>query len=253
MNREGIKFLLLVAAILLVSAPAGAATITLLDTQDTGYSSDSGTRNAKSVGKNQYMNVDYWGNGSTPRRALVQWDLSSIPAGSTVTSAVVTVFGLDNPNGRHFSAYALTSAWTEGYGMSNGGPGTGHVASGANWDYSAIETLTPWTTPGGDYDVASRVQFVGSSFAMNPDITTIANAWVNGTANDGITILTDDTTYARTVMYTRDYGYPDNGQDRASPGAKAPQLVITYTPAPEPATMSLLVLGGLGLIARKRR
>ena len=256
------KPLLVVAACLLMATCAQAApvTVTMYATQDVGYSAgDTGTGN---TGKDGYMNADLgWGG----RRFIVQWDLSSIPVGSTITSAVAKIHRLDTVIGQQFSVYALSEVWTEGYGMSNGGPGVGHVASGANWKYREIENSLEWSTLGGSYDASTRVQFTGEetleatgmgTWAMRPDVTAIVQSWVNGTrANDGL-IFTYDGGYAgRMAMLQRDYGYPDDGQDRPGPGIRAPHLEITYTapPVPEPATMSLLALGGLAALIRRGR
>jgi len=261
MKRAGLTILLPIAAVLLVSVlPAGAATVTLLASADSGLAAGQGTGTASS-GKYGFENADVL-SGNGERRILVKWDLSSLPSGAVISNAQVNVYrysAADATDGKAFSAYKVTSAWTEGYGMSNGGYGAGHVASGANWTYSMIETLTPWTTPGGDIDVSSRVQFtgatvmdpiLGANFGMQPVITAIAQSWL--TSNNGLIIASDETSYVRHAMRSRDYGYPDDGQDRVAPGTWSPQLVLTYE-VPEPMTMSVLALGGLGLIARRRR
>src|SRR5262245_38870586 len=89
--RKGIA-----AASMLLAAAATAsraATVTLGTSQDnTLYGSTTG---ALSNGHGQYMFVGKTAqSGGSPtnlRRALVQFDVSGIPAGSTITSAVLTL------------------------------------------------------------------------------------------------------------------------------------------------------------------
>lgn len=259
MKRAGLT-IIVVGALLAITAPAGATLVTLLDTADNGIAAASATGNS---GKYGFANADNLSSNGT-RRFLAQWDLSSIPAGAVITSAQMNVYrysSTDATDGKLFSVYRMTTAWTEGHGMSNGSYPVGVTPDGSTWTQAAKETSTLWTTAGGDFDVASRVQFTGATvmdpinaanFGWQPNVTAIVQAWVNGTANDGLIVCSDETSYQRHAMRTRDYGYPDNGLDRPTPSVFAPQLVIDYT-VPEPMTMSLLALGGLGLLAKKRR
>ena len=61
--------------------------------------------------------------------ALLYWDISAIPAGSTIESASVTVY-VENVTDATpgFDMYAMTQAWTEGTGN---GTATG---DGATWN-----------------------------------------------------------------------------------------------------------------------
>ena len=72
--------------------------------------------------------------------ALLYWDISAIPAGSTVESAAVTVY-VENVTDATpgFDMYAMTQAWTEGTGN---GSATG---DGATWN--TYNGSTAW--PGG--------------------------------------------------------------------------------------------------------
>jgi hypothetical protein len=243
----------MMTALALSMAAHGGETVTLLATEDVGISvSGTGTGN---TGKYGYMNADVL-SGNGDRRLFVLWDLSDIPARSKIDHAQVKIFRFsltDATDDKPFSVYRVTSRWTEGYGTSNGNPGAGFYASGANGENRMIEgadgygegdpldTDDPlrWETAGGDYDANSRVQFTGATvndpvtaanFGMLPVITAIVQDWVDGVAtNYGIIIRSDETAYQRHAMRSRDFGYPDDGQPRPAPGLYAPQLIVEYS------------------------
>jgi predicted CXXCH cytochrome family protein len=80
-------------------------------------------------------------------RALLYFDLSSIPAGATIQHAELVLWG--NMSKTYTGAYLLypaTRAWNEGSGL--GGPNSALVngATWLQWSYG-----NNWTAPGGDY------------------------------------------------------------------------------------------------------
>lgn len=225
------RLLLTVVFIAAFAAAAPAQTVTLLCTADAGYAGEGDANN----GKYGYMNADL---GFGMRRLVVQWDLSSIPLGARIRSAQVNIFRLDSTDGKPFSAYRITSRWSEGHGMGNGSYPAGMTPDGVSWIHRLKENQTTWRTPGGDYDPDSRVSFTGAgvrdpvtgvNFGMQPNIKDIVQSWVSGvSSNFGIIIISEETVYQRHAMLTRDNGYPDNGEDRPTPGRYAPQLVVEY-------------------------
>jgi hypothetical protein len=77
-------------------------------------------------------------------RPLLEFDLSSIPAGVKLIDAVLELYQkAPSTNGGPVGAYRVTSDWVEG--TSSGGNG-----AGANWNER--DTGLPWSTPGGDID-----------------------------------------------------------------------------------------------------
>ena len=125
-------------------------------------------------------------------RGLVQFDLHSVPQGSTVNSATLSMYALYGANGAPSSGtihtYRVTRAWTTGSGYS------GCTGDGATW-YESVGG-TNWTTPGGDFDLTADG---GSTIAGNEsaqwhtfDVAAIAQRWANGSAPDlGILLVTD--------------------------------------------------------------
>lgn len=249
-----------------VSEAWATTTVTLLASQDSCVSKDDGGQ----VGLYGFMNADIGGLG-TERRILMQWDLSGIPSNAVILSAQANVYRYssnDDTTGSPFKVYRLTQSWVEGWGAANGLPVSGHTAAGVTWGYrDCSDPLSAWTNPGGDFDEASQIHFSGATvfdpvnganFGMQPVITDIVQSWVNGTnPNYGILIMTDEGVFHRHAMRAREYGISvGNGSNTGPcpdgiPGVFAPQLVITYTP--EPATLSLLALGGLAALSRRRR
>ena len=72
-------------------------------------------------------------------RGLIKFDLTGIPAGSTITSAKLCLYSSSEAivtgDTGYYGAYRVTTAWTE---------------SGSTWNSS--DTGVPWTSPGGDFE-----------------------------------------------------------------------------------------------------
>jgi hypothetical protein len=130
-------------------AAQAATTIVLNAVSDNSiYSEDS----TLSDGAGPFIWVGQINNGGN-RRALVRFDLSSVPPDVVVTGARLRIFmSRTRGQGREIGAYRLTASWGEG--TSNAGAaGTGDAASPADatWQYRFFGAQTPWTTPGGDF------------------------------------------------------------------------------------------------------
>lgn len=141
---------------------------------DTTLRSDAATSN---FGNNVLLQVD----GQPDYAALLKWDLSSIPAGSTVTAATLT-FRVTDESSSSYDFYALNRAWTE---------------SGATWGQTG--TGTAWGTAGAAQGSTDRgTQSLGKITAASPGTLTVTlNAagiakvqeWIgNPAANYGIVI-----------------------------------------------------------------
>ena len=147
--------------------------------------------------------------GSAARRGIIQFDLSSIPVGANVSSAILSLWtgsGLTNVN---MSIHRVTRTWTE---------------AGSTWN--TYDGSNNWTTAGGDYDAAADANATPSSTTAgtqtNWTITSLVQEWVDGTANNGMI-----------VKLTTESGNTTGHLFRSSDNADAatrPKLVITYTP-----------------------
>lgn len=205
--------------------------------------------------------------GSLRRRALLRFDLSAIPPGSTVNSAQFSLSLNRVPPGMlpavNFSLQPMNAPWGEGSSDAGepGGNGTPATAGDPTWTQRVFPS-TPWVVAGGDFSaVASattsangvgRYQW-GSSAAM---VGTV-QGWVDSpSSNYGWMLLADETAGDQTARRF--------ASREATDASTRPQLSIDFTPAAvgPPSgpsaipTLSLLGLAGLALLlfglARRR-
>ncbi|MFN0152269.1 MAG: DNRLRE domain-containing protein [bacterium] len=135
------------------SASASAFTLTLSPSQDnTIYNSLVDTL---SNGSGQYIFSGRTALGDQ-RRALIAFDLSSIPPGSTITSAALTLhLSRSNSGPVNFELRKLATDWGEGASDADSAEGQGAQAAAgdATWFHTFYDTQT-WTTAGGDFSAA---------------------------------------------------------------------------------------------------
>ncbi len=158
--------------------------------------------------------------GTTYRyRPILQFDLSSIPSGSTITSAKLRLTKcceVGGPGGNFYVyVYRLTNNWDETH---------------SSWRYK--ETGVLWAHPGGDYSgyygsfyVTSGVAY-GTHFEV--DVTNLVKKWVDGTyPNYGILLRSSVESSATTnwiKFASKEYSDSD----------WRPKLIIEYTPPVTP-------------------
>ena len=136
-------------------------------------------------------------SGNAIRRGLIRFDLSSIPAGSTVLAARL-VLNLSKTNSGAISValHRVTREWGEAgsHAPDEEGAGTTAATGDATWAAAILGTQA-WDTPGGD--------FVGASSAV-ATVNLGINEWtgnglladlqgfVDGTANHGWILIADE-------------------------------------------------------------
>jgi hypothetical protein len=138
------------------------------------------------------------------RRGLVRFDLSSIPPGSTVTSATLYLYEIDKKQDQVTYIYKVTSPWSEGF---------------VTWN-------SPWMTPGGDFDNSyAYASFlpIQSSCMLAIDLTELVQEWVDGGPNYGFIL------YSTGLNHILRYSSKEN-----SASDEHPKLHITYL---EPALL----------------
>jgi hypothetical protein len=190
-----------------------------------------------SDGQGPFIWVSVLADG-TIRRALLKFDLSSIPVGATVTEARLDLYQSRARAGHNVSLHRLLGSWGEG--ASNGGSqGAGAPAQtgDATWAHRFFPD-TLWINQGGDFDgVASATVFVGAdnqSYAWlgrpaaqggpNPRMLDDVQRWVNAPLQNHGWILIGDETVEQNAKRLQS----------AENGTLPPRLVIRFTP-PAPA------------------
>ena len=187
---------------------------------------------------------------------LYQFDISEM-AGNTINGATLRLYcnsASSNDNVAAVSAHQVSpsttgqvSEWAEptATGFSSSNPPTG--VSGL---YRNAPDNQSWDAQYGDYGAALDTTLVdndtGGAGWYEWDVTVAAQNWMAGDENLGLAIIsasTDDSTGAYRTFAGRTNGT----------SANRPQLVLDYTPIPEPGTMLLLGSGIVGLVGVIRR
>ncbi len=215
-----------------IGASASVAdTITLSGSKDTFISTYASNNNS---GGMLWFDVGADGGQVGPpgvRRGLIKFDLGAIPAGSTITSAVLRLKAVRIPPGGAGSTvdlFRLTADWGEGNNSdsSNGGPAQPGEATWA----SRILGTSDWSEAGGSADAlatasaSTAVDLTAGPFSWSgPGLVDDARYWfTNSPQNFGWLLRSQDEATARTV---RGFGSTEDA-------ANAPALEIGYSPAP---------------------
>jgi hypothetical protein len=185
------------------------------------------------------------------RRGLVRFDLSTIPAGSTITSVELSLSctrsaSLDEP----VSLHRALASWGEGTSVSlgQGGQGAPATTDDATWLFRFFGSpATTWTSPGGDFAAAaSATRNIGGearyTYASTAGLVADAQTWLDAPASNfgWFVIGAEDVTQGAKRFASRE-----------NPTASLrPELRVTYIPAP--SAMALFA-GAAMLGARRRR
>jgi glucose/arabinose dehydrogenase len=170
------------------------------------------------------------------RRGLLQFDLSTIPAGSTITSAVLRLTVINVPGASvnsTFDVFRLQNSWNEG-NKSGGFPGNSGAAATigeATWN-SRRHDVNIWTSAGGLADAAgsasasTAVSSLGNYNWQGSGLLNDIQFWLNnGGQNFGWILASQSEATARTA---REFGSRESGS--------AAFLQIGYT-APTPVNL----------------
>ncbi len=160
------------------------------------------------------------------RRALVAFDLGSVPPVANVISATLSltvsksVVAGESP----VAVHAVQADWGEGASDAPGEEGGGAAAEmgDATWLHTFFDT-DMWTNPGGDFaPVASATTTVAGSGAYawsSPELVADVAGWASGnTANNGWAVLGDEGGETTAKRY----------DSRQTTEGQGPTLTITY-------------------------
>ncbi|MEM9533386.1 MAG: DNRLRE domain-containing protein [Pseudomonadota bacterium] len=183
------------------------------------------------------------------RRALLRFDFSAIPAGSTIESVTLDVSMSRTISGTlTVRAHRLLADWGEGTSDAPGQEGTGIAAGPNDATWAQRRGGQPWSTPGGDFAVlesgrsairdVGRYQFAGAGLAAD------VQSFVDDPANNFGWILIGNEGAG--------FGSAKRLNSRENPDLTTrPVLTVTFQPgaAPPPPAVAVPVLGPGALLA----
>lgn len=222
-------FLLLAALLLAVSASSSAAgeVLELQAAKDNTLYQDSGGNLSNGAGGGIFA-------GSTRerliRRALLAFNLSSIPSTATVNSVSLRLV-LNNPNNqnsesRTVSLHRVLQDWGEGSSNADGAGGQGGPAAAgdATWRHTFFDTDF-WSSSGGDFSPSpsASLQVAGNgtyTWQSTPELVADVQNWVEDPASNFGWLLRGEEGGAQTAKRFR---------SRHNSASSAPMLRIDYT------------------------
>lgn len=230
----------------LVAAPTLADSVSLVSNKDntlyetTAGSTSNGAGNFLFAGRNSQT-------ANSIRRGLLAFDLSAIPAGSTINSVTLTLHqDSSNPADSSVSLHRLLEGWGEGTssGLGNGAAAT---PGDATWLHRSFNSVL-WSTPGGAFAPASASTTIGGTgfFAWSsPTLIADVQSFVNNPAsNFGWLLRGDEATLSSAKRFhTRE----------ETSAAFRPNLSIDYTPVPAPGVVALGLACAGGVSLRRAR
>lgn len=195
--------------------------------------------------------------------SLIRFDVSSMAGEYNSIESVTLTFKTDNDvNNVPFALHAISAAnadWVEGTGDENGIT-AGGIANAATFakkfDTSGTGVDVDWVggpglgvgtaTPG--YNPTPAVTGIWNVSGGDGMMTitlpaSLIQSWIdNPAANGGLILLETGTPSGQYIVFKGSESAPQN----------YPKLEINYTPVPEPTAISLLGLGALAMLRRRK-
>ena len=186
-----------------------STTITLNPSKDNTLIENGSCSLSNGAGQNIYVGRINRSSGSI-RRAVLAFDISSVPSGATVESVSLSLnMSRSRSGGQTISVHKLTADWGEGSSASFGGSGASSTSNDATWVHRF---------------------FSSTSWSSAPMVTDV-QAWVDASATNFGWLLKGNESSQQTVKKF------DSGGNSVS--SNRPALSITYsvpdsTPTPSP-------------------
>ena len=172
------------------------------------------------------------------RRGLIRFDLSPIPAGSTIVSVQLTLHMSRTISGdASVSIFRALRDWGEGSSNAgaNGGRGAPATPGDATWLHTFFDTQF-WSAPGGasgaDYAATASATTVVTfaiqtySWGSTPEMVADAQAWLAlPSSNFGWFLIGDESAFATAKRF--------DTRENLNPSFR-PSLTVTYTPPAPP-------------------
>ncbi len=246
-------FALNLATFLLPVSLSHGITLSLTPIKDTVIYEDPTGSLANARGSNLFAGVNGGGGGNLELRTLISFDVSGIPSGSTITGVSLSLQAnsrLGTSTTVQTNFHRLLGDWGEGTSLpSDGGGGSGGDATpgDATWIHTFSSTDL-WDTPGGDFVASpSATLDVTENFRhtwTSPELVTDVQGFVDGDFDNFGWILIAEPGARTKRFFSHD----------SFDSIVFPQLIVDYTPIPEPGVTSIfLTLIIPALLQRRRR
>lgn len=224
----------------LLSAPKAPAvladTTTLVSVKDNTLIEPLNGTNSNGLGDGIFSGRTGTFGGGEILRAVLAFDLSAIPAGSTINSASLTLTLIQTVNAdQTHTLHRLLANWGEGTSDAAGGNGAPATKGDATW----LNTFWPdqlWANAGGDFVAdPSASQVVGGTEGpyvwADPGLAADAQFWLdNPKSNFGWLLKGNESA----LFTAKKFGSKDNFLE-----TDRPMLMIDYTPpSPCPADIN---------------
>jgi len=217
---------------LLLSLQARADVATLTSSKDATIYNDTVGNRTDSKGPTMYAGQAGANSMWPTRRALVAFDTSAIPTGSTVTAVQLKLYMSKTVVGaKAFTIHKLTRGWNEGPTSGFSGNGNTAQVGDPTWLHTFFNNQF-WTTPGGDFAAtASATVSVGSTYMFytwgsTAQMVSDVQSWVDNPGQNSGWIVRGPEGGTKSAKQF---------ETRESLAQYHPQLIVTYTlPGPTP-------------------
>lgn len=229
-------FYLNIAALFLSSMVfAQTTTVTITASKDNSIFQEAENSNGAGIGL--FTGATGAGNNGAVRRALIYFNLSSIPPGAVVTDATLQLYCTrSRPVVANIKLHKLNASWGEGTsdaGTDFDGLGVAATTGDATWLTRQYNTVN-WITPGGDYSPTVSASTAVGTFDLYyswnaTQMTADVQGWVNAPAtNNGWILIGDEAVLLSAKRFASRETTTQSWQ---------PQLTISYT-AVVPVTLT---------------
>jgi hypothetical protein len=210
-----------------LASPAVADQVVVTSVSDNTLIEDP--TGAYSAGAAQYFFAGRVGvnGGETLRRGVLRFDLSQIPAGSTITSVSLKLYCSAAGSGttQTVQLKRMLASWGEGPSTAFGGGGAPSATGDATWQHRFYPS-TPWPTAGGQFSStvsASRSVTGQGSYTWTTTAQLVADvqSWVAAPAtNFGWLVQGNEVTLRSVKRF----------DSREAAAATRPELTVVFTP-----------------------
>lgn len=203
-----------------------ATEVTLAPSQDNTLIGPGSGGTSNGSGDGIYSGqIGFFGGSEVLRRGLLQFDLSAIPAGATITSVTLNLSIVKTPNNNEgiYAVHRCNESWGEGASSTPGGRGAPAETDDATWT-QRFHPSTPWSVAGGDFESdssgAAAMSGLGDYQIVGDGLLDDVQVWLdNPEQNNGwVLVGPEDVQKSARKFASREY----------FDVSKRPSLVVTY-------------------------